>query len=87
MNTTAQEWRDFLKKPGAHGPCMRPEWLVEGCPKCDHPARRWSITNDGWAYCEACSWGTAHDFSYLTRFMANLSPDPIHGYKVEEVDP
>ena len=79
-----KQWRDFLRNPGSIATCRQPEWLIEGCPKCDDQNKRWEITSDGWAYCEHCHWGTSIDFTYLTRFMADLAPDGKGGYTVTE---
>lgn len=53
--STAQEWRAFLRRPGAKALVMDARWLLAGCPTCD--CRFWLISGDGYAYCEGCDRG------------------------------
>ncbi len=72
MNTY-KEWAAFLKSPGSIS-LMPHSALREPCPKCGGH-KGYSVTSDGYAYCEACSWGTGTDFPFTNRPLEILNPD------------
>lgn len=65
-----QEWRDFLQKPEAVA-LMPYEALAQPCPKCGEH-KGYGVTSDGFAYCNACSWGTGTDFPFTNWFWQVL---------------
>ena len=48
-------WRAFVSAPGAKHVISDVSWLRAGCPSCD--CRYWTISGDGYAYCDGCSRG------------------------------
>jgi hypothetical protein len=48
-------WRAFVSVPGAKHVISDPRWLQAGCPSCD--CRYWTISGDGYAYCDGCDRG------------------------------
>ncbi len=70
---TYEEWRDFLKSPGAWA-LMPHSAIDKPCPKCNEH-KGYSITRDGYAYCEACCWGCATDGVWTNKPLEILKPD------------
>jgi len=62
MFQSYEEWRDFVQKPGAIA-VMPYSALTQPCPKCSRH-EGYGVTNDGYAYCNACHWGTSTEFSF-----------------------
>ena len=82
MFTTYEEWRDFLQQPGAVA-TMPFDALDKPCPKC-HAHEGYGITNDGWAYCNACSWGTDTESVWTRQPYEVLDKN---GYPKDNDDP
>lgn len=70
---TYEEWRDFLKARGAIA-LMPWDALDKPCPKCGQH-KGYQVTRDGYAYCRACSWGTATDYPFTGELLLELGPD------------
>ena len=77
MITTAKEWREFFKSPGAKATCMSIEWLHGGCPKCG--CKKWSVTCDCWAYCMECNKGynTYYPFTHHVVDELDFTHQPL----------
>ena len=61
-----QEWHEFMKGLGATCTISDRRFLTEGgCPECG--CKEWTITSDGWAYCEGCRYGQSQDFEISER--------------------
>lgn len=74
MNTY-DEWYEFLQRPGSIA-TMPPSALNKPCPKCKQH-QGYEVTQDCWAYCRACHWGTPTElpFTRSDRVLEVRKPD------------
>lgn len=67
------QWREIWGRQGGQAECQSPQWLLNGCPKCD--SKDFDVTNDRWAYCRECNLGISCAFPFTDHLLARLMPD------------
>jgi len=84
MFKTWQEWHEFMARLGATCTIDDMRFLVEGgCPHCG--GKYWSITSDGWAYCNRCHYGQSQTFDISERARVyDICPDHPYGCPNQE---
>jgi len=60
-----EEWRQFVQKVGSVME-MPYEALRHSCPKCGKH-KGYTVTGDGYAYCNACGWGTRTEYRFTSE--------------------
>ena len=85
MSYTFDEWVRFVQSPG--GIALMPyEALRRPCPRCGQH-QGYQVTNDGYAYCNACGFGPATDYAFTGWALEVFGPDgrPIPPPDAEDV--
>jgi hypothetical protein len=71
--TTYEEFARIAGTPG--GICVMPrEALSQPCPKCGKH-EGYNVSSDGYAYCNACAWGTSTEDPFTSQWVEILGPD------------
>ena len=66
---TYDEFVEFMKTKGAKSEITM-GWMMKGCPKCK--GKIWTVTSDGWAYCNNCNKGFSTVGTYTNRCIEVL---------------